>query len=513
MIEIEDGEFIAPAGVAYAGELQKAGWRLRGDRWVTKQIEIVAPFIDHLAPNILEKLAVTAEKIEKSRSHEPSEGFVAIVPAGQKLEPFQEASVEYILEHKDTLLAQECGTGKTAMMIVALNMMMARRVLIICPAVAKYNWALKEWPKWNTQQDLTVGVVEANDWTDTDVVIINFDILERHKVRANAHLWDCLIIDEAHKAKNPDAKRTILIVGGAMKIRKERQKGQALPTNDEVAVEDQRVHAAAAALCARPLSKNTWFDIPPIPARKRVFATATPMNRPKDLWNYCKVMDPDGLGRDHHEFLKRYCAAYQLPNGRWYDNGADHEEELGARLREKFMIRHQESVLKLPPHSSEIFLLPPVKLEETENETFVRENMDALLEMSERMGEPLPTDPKVQDFLRVVGKAILDNVSLIGEPEFQPMFQKFAEIREKTGLAKVPHVCDYIDLKTDNGVDPLVVFGYHRSVLRELHKHYPNSGMIIGGLSAKKRFEIVNAFQNGEINPLFRELGCGWRKC
>ena len=510
MIRAEDGEFVAPAAAPFAAELIAAGWKKRGDQVVTTSLELVAPFVEHFCAELLACIEDTAARVEKSLAMEPSPGFPILCPLEmrEKVQGFQAVSAEFIVNHDDTLLAQECGTGKTAMMIMALNVLRPKRVLIICPAVAKYNWMLKEWPKWNCLPELSIGVVESDDWSETDIVIINYDILDRHKIAIQAVHWDVLLCDEAHKIKSEEAIRSIMTVGGYMKIRKERARGAPLETPEEEVAEDSRMHERARELCAKPMMKKGWYEIPAIRASKRVFATATPMNRPKDLWHYCKLMDNDGLGRNQQDFWRRYCGGYKdFATGRWYNNGSDNLEELGAMMRSKFMVRHPEEVLKLPPHLVDMYLLPPVKIELEENEQFVRDNIDALIGLSKDVGMKLSPEAKSDEFLKVVGEAVINNLSLIGKPEYAILFEKFAEIREKTGLAKVPHVVDYIRDKTDDGAEPLVCFGYHRSVLKALHAEFSDqSVLIIGGMSSKKRFELNSAFQNGEVQFLFGNI-------
>lgn len=471
MIEARDDLFRAPADAPYAAELEAAGWRLQAGEWVTPDPDLVIPFVDYFSPALLASLG----------GDEPQQTFdIVKKPGAPDPFPFQLEDVNYILQRKDTLLAEDAGLGKSLITLLAMNTMGVESTLLICPAVAKYNWALKEIPKW-LSLNLSVGVVEGDDWVDTDIVIINYDILMRHKPKMR-RTWDLLVCDESHRLKNMEAQRTKMVLGGTMKMK------------DSVALE----------LGFKPAKKQHQYIIDPIVAPKRIFATATPMNRPKDLWTICKAFDPTGLGADWFKFHRRYCSAVRTPFG-WDINGADNLGELGARMRDRFMTRH-ENPIELPPFREQVFLLPPVKIILSEEETFVQENIDALLSLSKASGRALPAEPTVEDYLYMLGVSFLESPALIGKPEFKPLFNKFSLIREKTGIAKVPHVVDFIKDKSDDGEIPLVCFAYHRTVMDKLIEAFPKCAYVMGGMSSKKRDQMVNLFQSGEVNYFFGNI-------
>lgn len=480
MIQLHNSIFYAPLDSAYASSLSLAGWH-RGDQfYYTDDIKRVVPFVEHLCPQLKAILVENSRGYEESKAETPSEGFTAPVPEGKTLFPFQLAAVEYILKRPDTLLAEDAGLGKSAIMTTVANALNVKSVLIICPAIAKYNWMDREWPKWTTLQHLKVGVVEANDWPEgADVVIINYDILERHKKRLNSHKWDLLLVDESHRVKNEDAKRTIMVLGGVIKQKK-----------DE-----------ASSSGGDPLKANgKKYRYYPIPAEKRVFATATPMNRPRDLWTVCKTFDPQGLGANKKKFEQRYCAAYETLFG-WDNSGADNLEELGARMRSTFMVRHRaEDVTDLPPLREEFFLMPPVKAVASMEREFVSNNIEALMSLARVQGKTLSEESTYEEVAGVIGEALYNNVHLIGKPEFAPMFTEYASMRKNVGIAKLPAIIEYINETTNDLETPIVIFGYHREVLLALKDAFPDAAMVIGGISAKERSRQVDRFQNGETN-------------
>ena len=109
------------------------------------------------------------------------------------------------------ILADEPGLGKTVMAISLINKNKHKKIIIVCPATLKENWAI-ECRKWlDPLLDIYV-VQKTSDMIplDAQIIIINYDIVS--KVNINAQLvvrrYDILICDESHALKNIRARRT-----------------------------------------------------------------------------------------------------------------------------------------------------------------------------------------------------------------------------------------------------------------------------------------------------------------
>lgn len=166
--------------------------------------------------------AINAERAEAARkaqaaieaSRATSADVAIPAPAGLDYLPYQKAGIAYCMERDAALIGDDMGLGKTMQGIGTINAdPEARAVLIICPASLKLNWA-KELRKWLVRP-MTIGVAEGKTIPTTDVVIINFDIVAKHRAAIDAREWDILIVDEAHYLKNPKAQRTKAVLGGA----------------------------------------------------------------------------------------------------------------------------------------------------------------------------------------------------------------------------------------------------------------------------------------------------------
>jgi SWI/SNF-related matrix-associated actin-dependent regulator 1 of chromatin subfamily A len=149
--------------------------------------------------------------IEASRATNANVAIPA--PEGLDYLGYQKAGIAYAMERDACLIGDDMGLGKTMQAIGTINADAgARSVLVICPASLKLNWA-KELRKWLVRP-LSIGVAEGKVIPTTDVVIINYDIVSKHRAAIDAREWDILIVDEAHYLKNPKAGRTKAVLGG-----------------------------------------------------------------------------------------------------------------------------------------------------------------------------------------------------------------------------------------------------------------------------------------------------------
>lgn len=165
--------------------------------------------------------AINAERAEAARKAQAAieasratDADVDIpVPAGLAYLPYQRAGIAYCMERDGALIGDDMGLGKSIQAVGVINADVdCKRVLVICPASIKLNWQ-KELRKWLTRP-LSVGIAEGSAFPDTDVVIINYDIVARHRPAIDAIEWDLLVADESHYLKNDKAQRTKAVLGG-----------------------------------------------------------------------------------------------------------------------------------------------------------------------------------------------------------------------------------------------------------------------------------------------------------
>jgi hypothetical protein len=141
-------------------------------------------------------------------------------PHGRKLMPHQAQVVEATARgHRTFLLADEPGLGKTAQALLAAQAADAYPLLVVAPNVVKTNWA-HEVGMWTPQRRPTVvhGDGERIDGF-ADVVIVNYELLDRHVGWLGDLGFRGMIVDEAHFIKNKGSQRSQHVLAVSERIR------------------------------------------------------------------------------------------------------------------------------------------------------------------------------------------------------------------------------------------------------------------------------------------------------
>ncbi|GAA5117532.1 hypothetical protein GCM10023339_28520 [Alloalcanivorax gelatiniphagus] len=130
-------------------------------------------------------------------------------PGKLELMPHQAALIASAAEgHRTFLLADEPGLGKTAQALLAAQAANAFPLLVVCPNVVKTNWA-RETERWTPRRRATV-IHGDGDQVDAfaDVIIVNYEILDRHAGWLGTFGFRGMVVDEAHFIKNKTSQRS-----------------------------------------------------------------------------------------------------------------------------------------------------------------------------------------------------------------------------------------------------------------------------------------------------------------
>ncbi|WP_404349561.1 DEAD/DEAH box helicase [Phycicoccus jejuensis] len=121
--------------------------------------------------------------------------------------------------HRTFLLADEPGLGKTAQSLLAAEAAGAFPLLVVVPNVVKANWA-REAARWTPRRTATV-VHGDGDTVDgfADIVVVNYDILDRHVGWLGTHGFRGMVLDEAHFIKNKASQRSRHVLALSQKVR------------------------------------------------------------------------------------------------------------------------------------------------------------------------------------------------------------------------------------------------------------------------------------------------------
>lgn len=382
-------------------------------------------------------------------------------PEGLSYLPYQRGGITYALDRPSTLIGDEMGLGKTIQALGVINATpKAKRVLIICPASLRLNWE-REARKWLVNKDLSIGIAQGKNWPATDIVIINYDILTKHKGRVHGRTWDVLICDEAHYLKNPKAQRTKQVFGDYA------------------------------------YKEKTW-KVEPLKAKRRLLLTGTPIvNRPIELWGLINYLAPEEFD-NFFRYAKRYADAHH--NGwAWDFGGAKNLEELQEKLRSLVMVRRLKAdvLSDLPAKRRQVIELPSngakgsIRAEQTawgDQE----ERLTALkiaVELSKISQDPSDYDKAV---------AALSEGALIA-------FAEMSKLRHETALAKVPYVLDHVADAAEEG--KVIVFAHHVDVVAQIVEGLEERGIKTVSLTGKDsmdhRQHAVDSFQDDDEVKVF----------
>ena len=141
-------------------------------------------------------------------------------PAGLELMPHQgEVVAAAAAGHRTFLLADEPGLGKTAEALLAAEAANAYPLLVVVPSVVKTNWA-REAGRWTPHRPVTVvqGDGEAVDGF-ADIVVLNYEVLDRHRGWLSDFGFRGMVVDEAHFIKNESSQRSQHVLALSSRIR------------------------------------------------------------------------------------------------------------------------------------------------------------------------------------------------------------------------------------------------------------------------------------------------------
>lgn len=371
-----------------------------------------------------------------------------------KMRPYQEAACAVLMALKYALLADEMGLGKTPEAICAATLLGLNNILVVAPKSTVLGWQreIKQW----CGQDSQVALKRSDTLTHTGWNIVPWSLVADMRQSLCEQHWDLVIIDEAHFAKNTEAKRTRAVYGSWGKYKGEwiRNVGLAQRTG------------------------RLWC------------LTGTPIkNKPIDMYPTLHALHAGAFAKSKDTFGQRYCYNPNRYTPQGYDyNGAMNLKELSRKLRSSVMMRRVKSqVLQdLPELQRQIIPLQPnAKMKKA-----IKSSLRAV---------PMESREKIRDH---IGKGVV------------PDFTECSAFRREEGLTKVKLVVDYVEQMFEVSTKPLVIGAYHKDVIEgiaeKLNRFVAPTEYIHGSTSAKGRDDIVKGFQSGRSKILVISIpACG----
>jgi SNF2 family DNA or RNA helicase len=142
------------------------------------------------------------------------------LPGNRELMPHQARLVAAAAAgHRTFLLADEPGLGKTAQALLAAEAANAYPLLVVVPSVVKTNW-VREAGLWTPNRKAT-AVHGNGDTVDgfADIVVVNYEVLDRHVGWFGEFGFRGMVVDEAHFIKNKSSQRSQHVLDLSKRIR------------------------------------------------------------------------------------------------------------------------------------------------------------------------------------------------------------------------------------------------------------------------------------------------------
>lgn len=369
--------------------------------------------------------------------------------------PYQLSGAKWLAaQPRFGFLADEMGLGKSAQAITAARTVKAHSVLVICPAVARFNWVneIKLWSSYRPQIYAKPDHAISSHSLPR-AAIISYDMAARklHASELAKQSWDLIILDEAHYIKNPQALRTKAIINLLL------------------------------------------------PKAKTVYALSGTLapNNPSELW---PLLHHYGITYfSHSNFVRRFCLTEETPFGLKILGGKN-IPELREMLKPHLLRRTKDQVMKdLPPLLITDQKVPagkvtPAKLEACFGEYLQTRGLDLKAAMKEMT-------LKAEDTIAKIEQGAGEIASLLGA--LQPQVEG---LRRWCGLAKAITVGEIIAEELENNAyDKIVIFAVHHDVMDELNRALVKfKPLRLSGQTTDRARELaVESFQNDPTARVF----------
>jgi len=368
-----------------------------------------------------------------------------------ELEPYQEDCRGWLAGVSRRLLAGDPGIGKTPIGVAVCDQLNARRVLVVCPAIALEVWR-RHFRDWG-QSGLPVVIVRtAMDLRPgPGVFVLSYALAALRKdigmMVKGGEPFDVILLDEGHALKNSQSGRTIQVYGIEAK-------GGA---------DSYVAHAAHVYVLT---------------------GSPTP-NDASELYPHLRALAPElirsntGQPMDEYTFLQRYTHGVHAPDG-WRVYGNKNADELRRRIK-PFIKR----VTKKQAFGARGYVEPLVT-------TY-----------------PLPDSVLPKDFRPTLTPGLRAASGLQDDDEFllelRNQMGEFARARHEVGLAKIEGVAQLVenDLAARHD-EKIVVFAWHLDVIDGIANRLSSRGVkvevIAGATPQAERTKYIDAFQT-EAQP------------
>lgn len=240
---------------------------------------------------------------------------IPVLASGATLDPHQIEGVQFIDGRGGrVILADEMGLGKSITAVVCID----TPAVVVCPSGIKVNW-MRELLKWKPGISVSIvdGTADPGEVAkQSDVVVVNYNVLDSHVGWLRARNNKTIVADEAHYLKELDIYYD----------------------------EKTKTNVPYASSSKRSVA---FYEIQKgVP--RLLLLTGTPvMNRTRELFPLLHMVDPREWNSGYR-FCIDYCGGHKDRFG-FNCKGRTNSEELFSRINNKTLFRRGIDVLNLPP--------------------------------------------------------------------------------------------------------------------------------------------------------------------
>lgn len=354
--------------------------------------------------------------------------------------PTQLTGAEFLASRMRAGLFDEQRCGKTGAAIIAADMVLARRIVVVTTASGRAVWR-KAFHDWQTI-DRAISIFGADKRCDGDVIILSWESVAKFTPPFDP---DLIVLDECHRVKNIAAKTTMAVYGKPV-------------------ADGERMNTAGALVQPR---HRVWH------------LTGTPApHDPGDLWTTLRASAPELLAANPEkswpnvtrfdDFRSRYCIVRMKQISAWTRIpvvvGGRNEAELYERIK-GFYLRRTQSDIGIRPPSFDAF---PLVVSQAQ-----RNRIDAEF-------------PDQRAILAAAETGDTKNVEM-----------ELGRLRRLTGVIKAEAVIKAVKDEMEDGLDKLVLMFWHTEVGESLLAGLSKYGAVLvdGATPTKAREANIRRFQ------------------
>jgi len=392
-----------------------------------------------------------------------------------RLYPYQRVDLAFLIANQRSLLVNEPGLGKTAVVIRYLQVLAALGApafpaVIVCPNSLKHTVWAQELAQW--APELMVSVVDGGMaqrrkqlLPGSDVYVINYDAMRLHSRLASYGQTELsaadkklkelneldvktFIADEVHRCKDPHAKQT---------------------------------------LASWAVAQQSQF---------RVGMTGTPVaNHLGDLWSLLRLVEPEWF-RGKTKFVDRYAV-------------------------QDFNFYGGQTILGIKPETrTELFQVIDPLIRRVPKKAALPQ-LPEMLPVQYRHTPMTPSQAKAYREMEASLIADLNQLLMAPDPlnqltrllQFASSYAEVDDLNRVRLTAPSNKVNDLVDLLEEMGDAPLVVAAVSRQLVEiaaaELIKRKISLGLVTGSQSPVERQLAVKRFQDGHDRVIMMTTGAG----